>query len=58
MTEPGKIPDDVRVYGVEGGGVEGVPNDGGGHVCGDINRYRRERDYRWYCRRGTDISGR
>ena len=43
-TELAERLDDVRVCGVEGGGVGSVPNHGGGHVRCNANRKRRDRN--------------
>ena len=53
-----EITDDGGFCGVEGGGVGGGPNHGGGQVRSEADQQMRERDYRWYRRRGTDRSGR
>ena len=57
MTDPEERLKENRVYRVEGGRVCGDSNRGGVRVCGDSDQQKMERDYHWYCRRGTDRSG-
>ena len=57
MTKPAERPDNVRVCGVEGGRVGGGPKRGSVHVRSNVERQRRDMDYRWYHRKVTDRSG-